>query len=197
PPGHHRLAPPPPIDQPRPSRRRSHARHPAARRRLSRALDRARRARPHGRGRLRLRLPPISPIHRVILMQSKLLILALALTTPLPAYAQDAFDLQAALAEGPPMTADRAASTALASSPSIERARALSRMSEAAVSRARAAMLPRLELSARYAHVDGFPDGEIAIGGDPDALAAARMLADRVSDPAARTLWLGTLEQQS
>lgn len=131
------------------------------------------------------------------LMQSKLLILALALTTPLPAYAQDAFDLQAALAEGPPMTADRAASIALESSPSIERARALSRMSEAAVSRARAAMLPRLELSARYAHVDGFPDGEIAIGGDPDALAAARMLADRVSDPAARTLWLGTLEQQS
>jgi len=94
------------------------------------------------------------------------------------------------------MTAERAAARALAASPSMEEARALSRAAEASVARARAAMLPRLELSATYQHIDGFPDGEIAIGGDPAALEAARMLAERVSDPAARTLWLGSLEQQ-
>lgn len=114
-----------------------------------------------------------------------------------PSVPQPAFDLSAALADGPPMTADRAAALAVGSAPSIERARALERASRASVARARAAMLPRLDLTARYAHVDGFPDGQIDTGGDPEALAAARMLAERVSDPAARMLWLGTLDQQT
>lgn len=121
---------------------------------------------------------------------------SVALAQAVPEAPRPTFDLAAAIAEGPPMTAERAAARALAASPSMEEARALSRAAEASVARARAAMLPRLELSATYQHIDGFPDGEIAIGGDPAALEAARMLAERVSDPAARTLWLGSLEQQ-
>lgn len=107
------------------------------------------------------------------------------------------FDLATAIADGPPMTAEQAAARALAASPTMEQARALGRAAEASVARARAAMLPRLELTASYAHIDGFADGEIGIGADPASLEAARMLAERVSDPAARTLWLGSLEQQS
>ncbi|MFK7990077.1 MAG: TolC family protein [Sandaracinaceae bacterium] len=115
-----------------------------------------------------------------------------------PAHAQEAprFDLQVAIADGPPLTADEAAERASAASPGLERAEALSRASEAAVSQARAAMLPRLELSARYTRVGGFPDGEISLGGDPEALAAARSLAETLDDPAARALWLGSLDNQ-
>ncbi|MCZ7680663.1 MAG: TolC family protein [Sandaracinaceae bacterium] len=126
---------------------------------------------------------------------------ALLLAAASPASAQSlpepSFDLSAAIADGPPMTADRAAELAVRAAPGIERARALERASHAVVSRARAAMLPRLELTARYAHIDGFPDGQIDVGADPDALAAARMLAQQVTDPAARTLWLGTLDSQA
>ncbi len=107
------------------------------------------------------------------------------------------FDLAAALAEGPPMTADRAATMAVRSAPTLEQARALSRMSEASVARARAAMLPRLDLSASYMHVDGFPNGQISTGPSASELAAAQTLAGRVTDPAARALWQGSLSQQA
>ncbi|MCB9597023.1 MAG: TolC family protein [Sandaracinaceae bacterium] len=136
------------------------------------------------------------------MLRSSTLITALLVT--LPASAQDvpeppreAFDLAAAIADGPPLTAARAAELAVESAPSLERARALNRAAEAQVSQARAAMLPRLELNASYQHVDGFPDGQISLGGDPAALDAARMLAGTVSDPAARALWLGSIESQS
>lgn len=95
------------------------------------------------------------------------------------------------------MTADRAAELAREASPSVERARALERAAEHAVARSRAALLPRLDLTARYAHVDGFPDGEIATGPSPEETAAARMLAEQVQDPASRALWLGSIEAQS
>src|SRR5262249_21746818 len=48
--------------------------------------------------------------------------------------------------------------------------------------------------TARCAHIDGFPDAQIALGGDPAALAAARMLAQQVTDPAARTLFTGQID---
>ncbi len=114
-----------------------------------------------------------------------------------PPAAEDDLDLAAAIADGPALSPAEAAARAVERSPDLARARALSRASEAAVSRARAAMLPRLDLSVSYQHVDGFPDGQIDLGADPDALAAARQLAQNISDPAARTLWLGQLESQS
>ncbi|HJL15937.1 MAG TPA: TolC family protein, partial [Sandaracinaceae bacterium LLY-WYZ-13_1] len=115
----------------------------------------------------------------------------------IPAPPRDAFELGDAIAEGPSLTAAEAARRAVDASPSLDEARALSRAAEASVARARAAMLPRLELSAQYTHLDGFPDGRIELGTDPEALAAARMLADRVSDPAARALWQGQIESQA
>ena len=107
----------------------------------------------------------------------------------------DAFDLVATLGEGAPMTAERAAQRAQQVAPSIERAEALTRVSQAGVARARALLWPRLELSARVAHVDGFPDGVIG-GMDPDALAAAEDLAEMITDPASRQLWTSYLAQQ-
>ncbi|MET0342889.1 MAG: TolC family protein [Polyangiales bacterium] len=124
---------------------------------------------------------------------------SMLLALPHGARADDAaladFDLPAHIAQGPRISADEAAERAARTAPTVERAEALARAAEAAVSRTRDQLLPRLELSARYTHIDGFPDGTIALDRDPEAVAAARALADRVSDPAARTLWLESLAQ--
>ncbi|MCA9609431.1 MAG: TolC family protein, partial [Myxococcales bacterium] len=125
------------------------------------------------------------------------LLAAPAAAQDVPEAPTDAFDVRAAIREGTPLTAAQAAEQAVESAPTLERARALNRAAEAQVARARAAMLPRLELSATYQHVDGFPDGQISLGADPAALDAARVLAGMVSDPAARTLWLANIESQS
>jgi outer membrane protein TolC len=109
----------------------------------------------------------------------------------------DGFDLAAELATGTPMTAQLAATRALEASPQMERAEALARAAEALVSRLRVQLLPRLDASARYLHIDGFPDGRISLAGDPAAREAARALATQVADPSARALWLGSLEQQA
>jgi outer membrane protein TolC len=54
------------------------------------------------------------------------------------------------------------------SAPSLARADALREAAEAAVARTRMELLPRLELSARYTHIDGFPDGRVGgTGGAP------------------------------
>lgn len=119
-----------------------------------------------------------------------------ALAEPAPAEPSP-FDLTAALAAGPPLTADEAALRAAERAPSVERAEALSRAAEIGVLRARDQLWPRLELGARYAHVDGFPDGKIDLNRDPAAYAMARALADQVVDPAARTLLIGLLEAPS
>lgn len=110
--------------------------------------------------------------------------------------APEAFDLNGALRSGPPLTADGAAERALQANPTLERARALVRASASSVSRARAMMWPRLELSARYTHIDGFPDGKISAGPSADALAAGRDVANNVSDPVARGLWLASFDNQ-
>ncbi len=121
-----------------------------------------------------------------------------AYAQPVPPPATPPLDVMAALAEGPPMTADRAAELAARAAPALDRARALAQLAEASVARARAAMVPRLDLTARYTHVDGFTDGQVDTGTpDPDTLAALRVLAESVSDPAARTLWLGTIDRQA
>lgn len=116
---------------------------------------------------------------------------------PAPAQQTAAFDLGAALQSGPPMTAERAAELALQANPSATRVRALARASEASVARARAQMWPRLELSGRYTHIDGFPDGTISTGVSAQDQMAAQELAGNVTDPAARTLLLRMLEAQS
>lgn len=108
-----------------------------------------------------------------------------------------AFDMGTALQSGPPMTADRAAELALQQNPSAERVRALARASEASVAKTRAQMWPRLELSGRYTHIDGFPDGTIATGLDPQALMFARDMAAQVTDPAARAVLLGQINAQA
>ncbi|MGE0790423.1 MAG: TolC family protein [Sandaracinaceae bacterium] len=107
------------------------------------------------------------------------------------------FDLESAIADGPSLTPEQAVQLATASAPELERARARIEGAEAAAARARAAMLPRLDLSFNYQHVDGFPDAQISLGADPNALAAARMLAQNVTDPAARMLWLGQIDSQA
>jgi len=138
-------------------------------------------------------------------MRAPSLLSLLLLTINAPVYAQQAplelpgepFDLVKVIAEGAPMTAQQAAERAALNSPSMQRAEALSRLSEAAVARGRVQLLPRLELSARYTHIDGFPDGKITPGGsvDPEMVAAARALASSIADPASRTLWLNSLDR--
>jgi outer membrane protein TolC len=108
-----------------------------------------------------------------------------------------AFDLSAALQSGPPLTAEQAAELALQQNPSSARVRALARASEASVARARALMWPRLELSGRYTHIDGFPDGAIGARVDPETQATLLGLADNVTDPAARMLFRGQIESQA
>ena len=102
---------------------------------------------------------------------------------------ESSFDLVAVIADGPPLSADEAAAQAVIASPSLARSRALTTAAEAGVARARAQMLPRLELSANYVHIDGFDDGAIPMQADPAAIAAQRTLAGRVADPAAQALF--------
>ncbi len=108
-----------------------------------------------------------------------------------------AFDLMATISEGTPLKVDDAVQKVLAKSPTLERAEALARASQAAVERARTQLLPRLELTARFTHIDGFPNSRIGGTSDPNVLASARGLADQINDPASRALWLESLEQQA
>ncbi len=112
-----------------------------------------------------------------------------------PPNASTGFDLAGAIASGASMTSDLAAERAAAHSPAVERAAALTRAAEIAVLRTRDQLLPRLDLGARYAHVDGFPNGSISLVSDPAALAQARALADQIADPASRILWQQNLAQ--
>lgn len=118
---------------------------------------------------------------------------ALAQAVPAP---PASFDLEAAMREGPPMTEARAVELALANSTSAEQARAQTRAAQAQVAAARVAMVPRLELTARYSHVDGFPDGTIGLM-DPAAVEQARAAANMVTDPAARGLFLAQIDTQA
>ena len=71
------------------------------------------------------------------------------------------FDLDAALRSGDEtLTAERASELAIARSPRIDAARSTATSAEASLRAATVALIPRLDLGARYAHVDGFPDGQ-------------------------------------
>ena len=98
------------------------------------------------------------------------------------------FDLLAAVAEGPALSVDEAVALAMDSSPSLAQSRALANAARAAVAEARTQMLPRLDLSAAYTHIDGFDDGLISLS-DPESTQARQELASMVTDPAARLLW--------
>jgi outer membrane protein TolC len=106
------------------------------------------------------------------------------------------FDLVSAIAEGTALTADAAAKRAQEVSPSLERAEALTRAAEASVERARVQLWPRLDLSARVARIDGFPDGKIG-GMSATELQAAQDVVDRITDPASQQLWRRTIDQQA
>lgn len=101
------------------------------------------------------------------------LVLALALAAPSLALAQapaepPRFDLEAALADGTePLTAERASQLAVERSPRMDIARMTVTAAEASVRAATAALFPRLDLGGRYAHVDGFPDGQISVPAAP------------------------------
>lgn len=105
--------------------------------------------------------------------------IALAIAVPSLARAQEApaapapaparFDLAASLSEGDEeLTAPRVVELATGHSARIEAARASVRVAEGSLHAATVALVPRLDLGARYAHVDGFPDGQISpIAGGP------------------------------
>ena len=113
----------------------------------------------------------------------------LALAAPVAAQETPRFDLLAAIADGPPLSMDEAVARAMESAPSLARSRAMASAAKAAVAESRAQMLPRLDLSATYMHIDGFDDGSISFQDDPAALEARQQLASMVTDPAARLLW--------
>lgn len=109
------------------------------------------------------------------------------------------FDVWASLAEGDE-DLDLATAMRLAEAQSL-RLRAAARgvaVAEARRRQAEVALFPRLDVGARYAHVDGFPDGHISLGSaTPAQIDAARALAASVSDPAARTLLSANVEAQA
>lgn len=92
-------------------------------------------------------------------------------TTALPPVADPAaeetrFDLDASLAIGDrTLSPEEAARLAVERSHRIVAADAGVAAAEASVRRATAALVPRLDLGARYSHVDGFPDGAITTPG--------------------------------
>ncbi len=101
------------------------------------------------------------------------------------------------LASGPALTEEDAAARALAASPELQMAQAAALVAEAAAREVSQGFYPRLELSMSYAHVDGFPDGVVSTGDSQFDAAQARQLASMVTDPAARNLLTGLVEQQA
>lgn len=72
------------------------------------------------------------------------------------------FNLEAQLREGSrALTAEEAVRLTLDHSPRIDAATVGVGAAEASLSAATVALVPRLDLTGRYAHVDGFPDGQI------------------------------------
>jgi len=108
-------------------------------------------------------------------MPHRSLLLVIALSAPAMASAQDVppppapaptapsrFDRDAALADGSePMTVERAVALAAEHSPRVDVAQDSVSAAEASLHAATVALVPRLDLGARYSHVDGFPDGQI------------------------------------
>jgi len=85
-------------------------------------------------------------------------------TPPIP----EGYALDPALEAGErPLTVDEVVDRALAAAPTVDEARAQATAADAAIRETKAALWPRLDLTARYRRVDGFPDGTIdAPGGE-------------------------------
>jgi outer membrane protein TolC len=80
------------------------------------------------------------------------------------------YALEPELAEGDgALAADEVVRRALAAAPTVEEARAQSTAAAAAIREIEAALWPRLDLTASYRRVDGFPDGTIGIPGGAQA----------------------------
>jgi outer membrane protein TolC len=107
-----------------------------------------------------------------------------------------AFDLVAAIADGTPLTSEQAAARAQEVAPSLERAEALTRAAEAGVARARALLWPRLDLSARATHIDGFKDAHLG-GLDDATVAAIKAQSAQLADPEATQLWNAFIDKQA
>jgi len=107
------------------------------------------------------------------------------------------FDVEASLAEGDRALDVRdAVARAVARSPRMDASRASIDAAEAGVHRATAALMPRLDLGARYTHVDGFPDGRFGTAPAPGTFDQLRALASGVGDPVSRTLFTGFINAQ-
>ena len=86
---------------------------------------------------------------------------------------------------------------AVETSPRLRVAQLQAAAAEAALRGAWVALVPRLDLSARAARVDGFPESQIDVAGADEAdLADAKEAANAVQDPVARALFLGMLDAQ-
>jgi outer membrane protein TolC len=100
-----------------------------------------------------------------------------------------AFDLESLRTDGG-LTADAAASRAIATAPGLLRARAAVEEAEAGARRAWYGVLPRVDLSARYTRLSEVENPEF--GSEvPDE---ARALIEQVDDPEARLLFTGIVE---
>jgi outer membrane protein len=64
-----------------------------------------------------------------------------------------------------PLTVDEVVDRALAAAPTVDEARAQATAADAAIRETKAALWPRLDVTARYRRVDGFPDGSIGVPG--------------------------------
>ncbi len=108
-------------------------------------------------------------------------------------------DLLALLRGGPGgLTADRVASRAVETAPSLERARAAAEAADAAAAGAALAFIPRVDLSARYTRLSSITPPQLSFGAAISAaqIAQARAAIAAVADPAARGLFTGQLDAQ-
>lgn len=95
-----------------------------------------------------------------------------------------------------PLSPNQAATLAVATSPALDEARAAVAAASAGAAKASIGLYPRLEVSAHYGYINA-PVGQISTPTPPASQTeAARQLAEAVTDPAARELFLANIDQQ-
>lgn len=124
-------------------------------------------------------------------MKASILLMLLA---PYSAPADGSIDLDAALAEpGPRWSVDEIAARAVETSPTVQAAAARLAAARARAEEAWSGALPQTMLRASYTRLSDVNNAPIvALGLDPDA---TRQSIDQLSDPAARGLWSGLIDQ--
>ncbi len=104
------------------------------------------------------------------------------------------YSLQERLRRGSqPLNAEQAAEIAVANSPKLDQVRAAVSLARAGASRAAVNFYPRLDASGRYGRLHA-PTGKLPIPSIIGNPAQAAALAAQVTDPAARTLFLGLID---